>query len=206
MDSGPFDIVIFPPPEIRDQAIDLSKFASKWGTYFELSDNGPFPHISMYQAEFPLSNLNDIKSKLASFASSANRFSLSPIDGIYKQEDQTYLEVQYEASEVLVKFQTEIMELLNRFRNGLLRDSDKNRFADLSEEQKSNLKEWGYRLNGESFRPHMTISRLNSPDQVELNEFTEMNFNFTASQIGLFKLGPHGTCVEEVALFDLNLA
>jgi hypothetical protein len=203
MKSGPFDIVIVPPRNINGQAIELSHSLAAWDTYFTLDEAGPFPHISLYQTEFPLDNLEAVKSKLLLYSKHKKSFNIQPVEGTYRKEDKDFVEVQYEPSKELYKLHTEIRELLNPLRNGLMRARDKERLNQVSEIQRENLENWGYRLTGSEFRPHLSLTRLKNPDAMSVSNIQQKDFNFNVGQIGIYDLGEHGTCIRKVATYDL---
>jgi 2'-5' RNA ligase len=202
MASQPLDIVIFPPLNIINNAIDISNFLTGKG-YFTLDEEGPYPHISLYQAEFPVENLEMIKSRLHNIAKSQKHFSIKPPPEPYKKEDKDFIEVSYEKSGELYQLQREILESLNPLRNGLLRTRDKERYNQLSREQRENLDNWGYRSVGNEFRPHLTLTRLKNPDSISGHNLPKKEFSFRVSQIGIFHLEEYGTCIKKVAIYDL---
>jgi hypothetical protein len=202
--STSLNVVIVPPSNISNQAIELSDIVSGWDTYFKLSESGPFPHISLYQAEFPVANIDAIRSKLLAYASAKRSFDISPISEVYKLEDKDFFEVQYLPTDELYELHKDILELLNPLRQGLLRSRDKERFAKLSPDLQKNLEDWGYRLTGSAFRPHLTLARLRDPENVSNASLPKKDFNFQVSQIGLFELGDHGTCVKMIETYKLD--
>jgi 2'-5' RNA ligase len=203
MQSRPYDIVIFPPDSIRAKAIELSDHLSQFDTYIRLSKNGPYPHISLYQAEFPLVNLDKVKTKLTEYVKSKKIFSISPIDQVYQPGGRGYLEVQYPPVGKLLELHQEVIELLNPLREDLMREAEKARFDSLPEDQQENIKKWGYSFTGPYFRPHITLARLKDESPAALASLDKKDFSFNVGQIGIFELGPHGTCVQKVAVYDL---
>jgi hypothetical protein len=204
MDSQPLDVVICPPRIIQQNAIDISHSLAHWDTNFTLTEEGPFPHISLYQAQFPMGNLPEIKLRLNNYAKLVKAFTVKPVPELYEKEDVNYIEVSYEKSIELSKLQFGVIELLNSLRDGLLRARDKERYYQVSPIQRENLDKWGYRSVGDAFRPHLSLTSLKNPDSVSTHGILRKKFAFAVNQIGLFQLGEHGTCINKIALYDLS--
>lgn len=70
--------------------------------------------------------------------------------------------------------------------------------------QKKNILQYGYRSVGQSYTPHLTFTRVRNPQRKVRLATPPQKFSFTASKIGLFYLGQHGTCRKEVMKFNLQ--
>ncbi|MEK7106040.1 MAG: 2'-5' RNA ligase family protein, partial [Patescibacteria group bacterium] len=162
--SHPFDVVIYPPPEIRERAISVSSYLADWGTFFTLDDgeNGPFPHISLYLTEFPLKNLGVIRANLKKYTRIIKPLKVE-FSG-YDKVEKDYIEASYEKSDKLYHLHRDIVRLLNPLREGLIRDRDRERLPQWSKERQESIRLYGYHSAGGEFRPHMSLAKLKNPD------------------------------------------
>jgi len=73
---------------------------------------------------------------------------------------------------------------------------------------RENIKKYGHPLVGDQERPHITITRMKSADDVEraleiLRQEME-NFTFVADRIAVTNVGPHGSCPNIIREFSLT--
>ncbi len=201
MASKPYDIVILPSKELVRQAIELSADLQRFGTHFQLTDIGPFPHISLYMVQLKESDLTKVQEALASIA--ANTPSIALQATRYYQAEG-YIDAQYARTEAVAHLQMAVVEAINPIRNGLL-EEDKRHFLAATGKVRENFERYGYPAVGELFRPHVTFTRFLSGKAIAAESLPESDrFSGVFTRLGLFELGSGGTCVQEVAKFTLG--
>ncbi|MBI4094219.1 MAG: DUF1045 domain-containing protein, partial [Candidatus Liptonbacteria bacterium] len=154
MQSKSFNIVIYPPKEISQKAITVSKELKKKGGLFFLDGKNYFPHVTIYMTEFPVKNIPKVKKVLRNFAAKTKPFHATSLK--YRQSADGYIDVDYRKSKEIKDLQKKVIALLNPLREGLSRPKDEARISELSKAQQRNIKRYGYRGVGAEFFPHIT--------------------------------------------------
>jgi 2'-5' RNA ligase len=202
MQSESLNIVIYPPKEINQKAIAISKQLKKNGNLFILDDLNYFPHVSIYSSDFPLRNIPKIRKALRDFAAETKPFRLTSIKN--RQNKKGFVDVVYRRSRGVRELQKNIIALLNPLREGLLRPRDEARMSQLREVERRNVRRYGYRSVGSEFFPHVTFTRLEKYDKSAFSKIEKSNFSFNVEEMGLFYLGQHGTCRKLIEIFKLK--
>lgn len=201
MNSKPLTIVIYPPSDISERAIVVSKKLKNEHSLFVLDGKKYWPHITLYMTEFPLKNVAEIKKLLKQFSIKTKPFNIHALG--YRQNNDGYVDVEYKKSKVLSELQTKIITLLNPLREGLMREKDKARISNISKSEQKDLENYGYRSIGVKYVPHLTLTRFSKIDQLVLPNNNETDFSFQVRKIGLFYVGDHGSCRELIESYDL---
>lgn len=100
--------------------------------------------------------------------------------------------------------QDRIVKTFNNLRADM-RESDKQKMTDATGLKLENLQKYGYPSIGELFRPHITLTKFPvdiEPDLSILTPATDFTGEFT--RLGLFEMGPNGTCIRKIAEFQLS--
>jgi len=115
-----------------------------------------------------------------------------------------------EKTETLTRLHQELARRLNNLREGQLLPVHQNILEDpeVSDEIKESIREFGNPLAGEQERPHITIAKMKTPEDVAtalviLREAFSGLVTFTASTIAITEVGPYGSCprvLEEIPL------
>ena len=201
-DSKAYNIAIYPPKEIRREAVSLSNNLARRGGLFTLDDKNIFPHVSIYMLELPIDNLEKVIFKLATICKGTKSMSAAS-EGIRENPDG-FIDIPYVCSKELSGFQKNVIEQIDPLREGLIREKDKARLATVGEAERTNILEYGYRYVGAEYVPHLSVSKLPEyKEDVLKGAESGYNFSFSINQIGIFELGDHGTCKKIVKLFDL---
>ena len=202
MQSKSFNIVIYPPREISQKAIAVSKKLKQKGGLFVLDGKNYFPHITIYMTEFPVKNVSKIRKALRDFAAKTKPFRATSLK--YRESADGYIDVDYKKSKEIKNLQKKILALLNPLRENLLRPKDAARMSELSKAQQRSIKRYGYRSVGAEFFPHITFTKLEKFDKSALSKVEKSNFSFDVDKIGFFYLGEYGTCCKLIEIFDLT--
>ncbi len=195
------------PDEVSELAIKLSQGISKeYETYFALDGENYFPHVTIYSPEFPKKNIHEIFRKLEDLVHSSPGLSFFPF--VFFAEEKGFVDIEIENTIELYEFQKRVVEELNGFREGHLRDKYRNGeyLSKLSDDEKRNVEKYGYPLVMNLFRPHITLSRLvdeSKNKEIVSNLNVQLN-PFEVEEIGIFEMGKNGTCTNLVRKFKLN--
>ncbi|MBI2043129.1 DUF1045 domain-containing protein [Candidatus Pacearchaeota archaeon] len=117
----------------------------------------------------------------------------------------TFLFWNSEKNDYLLKVQREFIDAINPLREGLIQPVLKT-LTNVPEEERKNIERYGYPTVGDSFKPHITITRIKSPDDARqsLESLTEYPYSFEADRIVLAYLGAHGTVKKIISGFNLR--
>jgi hypothetical protein len=152
--------------------------------------------------------LAEIASNIAPIPAVASRYQCNTGEASF--------EVQKKISTQLLDAQEQVVHVLNPLRNGLMleRDPAGNDVSSMLEQhdaaaesiRKTGYGEYGNPKQGGTFRPHDTTNWFELGTQVDasssdLPPISEFDGNYTA--IGLFVLGPHGTCPQLLMSYTL---
>ena len=200
------NVALFPSVAVGQQAIEWSKNVSThFKTKYVLDWQTCHPHITLYQAHYPINNLAIVQESLAKVTQKFSQFdidmqSFSALSGF----------VFYDAakSTELVSLHIAVLETLNPLREGILTAADRQILTDsrVHEKIKQNIQQYAYAFAKESYTPHMSITRL--VDYQEANKAKKLLqtkvMQFTAHELLLTNVGDDGTCNEIYARFPLQ--
>lgn len=193
------DIVLLPSADLAQKAIAASKQLEPSGTLFTLSNQGPFPHISLYMTQLKSTDIEDASRRLAAVAASMQAFDL--IAESYFQE-AGYIDPSYAKTPALENLQMQVIDAINPIRDGM-REKDKARLLTAEGVARSNLEQYGYRGVGELFRPHMTLTRFASDDPIDVSILPPVGlFSGQFASLALCEMGNNGTCVRKIVTFN----
>lgn len=189
------NIAILPSPGVRDLAITLSqKVAQNFQTEFVLDEQKFMPHITVYQAHFPVNNIEKIKDVLDQIAHSTAPFGVTL--GEFSISHDTFLFWNAQVSENLRRLHDQIVENNNHLREGLILPVLAT-VTGLTEDDKVDMQNYGSLLIGSRFRPHITITRLSDQKDEEnvMKSLRKFNYKaiFEVNELILGYLGPNGT-------------
>ena len=196
-----FNIVIVPPASIKRRAIALSKSLKSKDSLFNLDNVNHFPHLTIYMAVFPITELPKIKAMLHKTVKKIRAFNI--VSTKYRVAKSGYVDIAYTKSAAINKLQMVVIKNLNGFRGGHIRKSDQQKLASLTKSEQDNIKKYGYRAVGKNYVPHLTLARFKKLDKKIIKGMKWRDFSFKVNAIGLYYLGNHGTCRQEIAKFNL---
>jgi len=200
--SGPFNIAICPPPGISARAMELSRLLQGRGGLFTLNKRSRIPHVTLYMAELPLENVRRAASALKDFSSQTSPFEIEFLS--YKENKNGYVDVRFRESPELLRLHKRVVDLINPLREGLIRNRDREKMGELSKSERRNLELYGSRRVGSRLDPHLTLTKLREDQGRVISGLPQHNFSFRVTRIGLFHLGPHGTCRRLIRGFCLS--
>jgi hypothetical protein len=197
-----FDIVILPPPEVRDHAIALSRALRKYGSKFVLGRRRYLPHVSLYHIPVRAEDFRRFAAVVRSVAAShrGGALKLVEIEMPVMMTDkpawlrrlhldlvratQPFFDRSYGAEEL---WSVEYMPPALRAR------------------ARANLRKYGSPMIGEVFRPHITLTSF--ADKARAAEISPPPFEhmrFQVDAIAICELGPSHSCQRVVRRFRLR--
>jgi len=204
MNTIPCDIVLLPEETLAERAIRASQLLEPFGTHFTLKVGEYYPHASLYMCQVAVDDLPKIEHALQQLAEALKPFDLSAVRYALGQGFAVgYVDPEYAVTDELRAAQEAIIAAINPLRAGM-RESDIAKMKDATGVKLENLQKYGFPSVGELFRPHMTLTRLkeNQPEALDvLPDISTFNGKFT--RLGLFEMGPNGTCVRPLSIIEL---
>ncbi|MFI6921863.1 cytochrome c oxidase assembly protein [Nonomuraea spiralis] len=207
-----YDVVLLPPHDVNARAVHLSRqCADAAPAEFVLREDGLYPHISLYMANFTPAQL---KEAVALLHDLSRRTPGMLLEGdSFAANEHGMVELFYRKTDAIIQLQEEIVAALNPLREGLRHRDPVGRV--LAEHRltappvaRANLDLYGYDEIGDLFRPHITLTRLQRPDDRLDQAILSAPSSFTAaySTLALCVMGEHGTCTDIVETFTLDTA
>lgn len=188
------NIAILASGEVANQAIKMSQqVASKYPTEFVLDRERFLPHVTVYQAHFPVRNIPQIQEKLKVLTAGKSPFNIS--FGELAISLDTFLWWNCSGNGRLREFHDQVVRKLNPLREGLILPHLAT-VTGMTEEDKQDMQEFGALKIGPRFSPHITITRLsNSQDSANAVKSLDLYHRATleAEELVLGYLGPNGT-------------
>lgn len=201
-DSVLLNIVLLPDKLVNKEIINFSKSVSKLSPVeFKLNQTNNFPHITIYQAEFPKSNLKKIVSTIKYSTSKINRFNLT-LNKISFFNNFLFWNIK--KTDKILKIHESIVEKLNPLRKGLIK-KDLFKVKNLYNGYKNDIKKYGSLLIGKNYIPHMTITcfkKILDKNKI-LSSLKDHNRKINIKSIYIGILGKFGTVNKILYRFDL---
>lgn len=200
------NITVRPTVEIQEAAIKLSKqIADETGAYFILDNINYFPHITIYSPELPEKNKAQIFESIEEIASNSLPFEAT-IDKLSTHKG--YIDYQIKKDENWLKLHEQIINTINPLRENHIRAkfSNPEELAKLTEEQQNYILKFGYPEVFNTYRPHVTISRIRDENKAEAL-ISKLEFNpttFLANNLTVFTMGEHGTCTSIIKEYNFK--
>jgi hypothetical protein len=201
LNSLPYNIVLLPGKDIENKAIAASKKLEQFGTLFTLEIGKFYPHVSVYMVQLRSDDLPKVEQTLAEIAATTEPINLN--SSKYYQV-KNFIDADYNKPAKLTELQMSIVNAINPIRDGL-RENDKERMKEATGLALENFRQYGWNTIGELYRPHLTLTRfiqaVESPEAVLPNP---SEFNGLFPKLGLFAMGENGTCIKQLAEFNLG--
>jgi 2'-5' RNA ligase len=204
INSTQLNIAIIPPDDISNEAIRMSKMiADSLESEFVLNVRSLIPHITIYQAEYPNKNINELKTIVKEISSKKSfKITLDEIIIFYN----TFLFWKCKKDDNIESIQREVVQLANPLREGLILGQLAS-IRGLSEENRHDVENFGSLLIGSRYIPHITVTRLKREVDSKkvvavLGESRKRSFMIKSIILG--SLGPHGTVTNIVERFNFK--
>lgn len=197
-----YDVVVIPPSEIVKQTVALSHALAPLGTFFIVDGMTLQPHISLYHVPLVESSLQTVVTTLGAVLRTTKPFPLE--QETYYPDQGVWVGVRYVASKPILDLHTLVIDALKGCR--VLEDDTRyaERWPEMNPEERKNLKACGWAHAYTRYSPHITFTKLKTPQVDVLAHLPQYEFSFIADHVGLYELGEHGTTTHLIADFWLK--
>jgi hypothetical protein len=196
-----FDVVILPPPDIRDYAIELSKRLRKYGSKFVLGKRRYIPHISLYHIPVTPQNFQP-------FCDAVENVAANIAAGELRLKNVQLPLLMTEKPAWLRKLHLDVVRNTNRFFDwdyGAEGSISTERFVGKRRVQGEEYREkYGSPLIGALFQPHITLTSFE--DKSVMDDIPPLPLkpaSFRVDAIHICELGPSHSCQRIVARFPV---
>jgi 2'-5' RNA ligase superfamily protein len=198
-------ITLIPPKEICQEVVNLNHMLAQKYSVRPIQGNPEwYAHISLYNADFPYSKIEEIKNILAHLAKELPPIILVPEQISTKGR---YVSVNFIKNEALKNIHEQIVGKLNPLREGLVKSKYIEKREFYTEQELSNAREYGYSFSMDLFIPHMTVAAMeNLEDVPSVAQEVVWDKSFTSTKISMrvaFK-NDEDMRVTEDTFFDLG--
>lgn len=205
IDAVDLNVVLFPDEKTRQAVIEWSNdLSQKFNTYFALDGINFNPHITLYQARYPIKNQDEVIKRIGSFVDKANPFTVT-MTGF--SEHWGFIFADVDVSPELRVLHDEVVDSLNDLREGEIASTVKG-LSGLTKEQEEAVLKYGYIYAKDTFTvPHITLTRLKNPKQkdITLRSLETLNpFSFVARTLAIAPTAEHGTCPKPIKTFYIK--
>ena len=205
VDAIDLNVVLFPDEKTRQTVIKWSNdLSQKFDTYFILDGINFNPHITLYQARYPVKNQEELMKRIERFVEKSHPFTVT-MTGF--SEHWGFIFADVEVSPQLRTIHDSVVDSLNELREGEIASTVKG-LTDLTKEQKDAVDKYGYIYAKDTFTvPHITLTRLKDPKQKDaaLRSLEALSpFSFVARTIAIAPTAEHGTCPQPIKTFYIK--
>ncbi|MBD3363030.1 hypothetical protein GF362_04895 [Candidatus Dojkabacteria bacterium] len=202
------NINLIPSDSINKEVIKFArKISRNTSPLFILDNKFNFVHLTLYSPAFPKSNLKKILLEIEQLSSYFNDInsSFTSIDS-----HKGYIEIKVDLSPELFNVHKQIIKKINPLRNGYIRtkySSMSPYFKEMNDEQIANIKRYGMPNIMNLYRPHITLIRLHDFRKAKelASELKWRLQRFKSNTLGVFDMGPDGTCTHLIKKFKLGV-
>lgn len=198
MESLSCSVVILPPEQIVDRAIELS---TQLSGVFTLNHENKLPHITMYMCELPVANIEKARAAVRAVLQDATAVSLN-FTGY--SVSMSYAFADFEPTQELFALQAKLIEAVNPLREGLIRSTDAARIDTLTPAEQEGIRQSGYRMAGGNYEPHMSLTKLVGDESVMQQLPQDLDLSFAANTLAFVFTGENGTCREVIERYELK--
>ena len=200
------NIAILPSSGVSELAIALSqKVGQNFPTEFTLNHERYMPHVTIYQAHFPLKNIPLLVNELKGITSATEPFRINMEEFTISYD--TFIFWICERSQALQSLHEEVVGRTNPLREGSILPH-LTQVTGLTEDDKIDMQRYGALGIGPGFRPHLTISRFSDFNDANaaINSLKEVNNKaiFEVKELILGYLGQSGTVNGVIETFKLR--
>jgi len=200
MNSASVNVIIVPDNSTLQKVRALGKILGEnYESYYTIADITFIPHATIYQAQYPVRNLEKVKDELTKITESFKPFDVSL--GPY-QNFHGYIWWNISENEGLNRLHKQIVDRLNPLREGLLlphftsvgyKTGEK-----FTEKEAEIVRKYGSPVVDYLFQPHITLARLKKDiEESDLyRTLGKAESSFYVSEILIGEMGDHGTLIK----------
>ncbi len=204
----PCDIVLLPDNAQSALALQASQLLAPQGGLTVLDNQNFYAHASLYMFQMALDNVETCVAALQKLAANSTPQQLAQAGYYYLDSGfgKGYVDIGFSQNTAVNDLQHRVIAVFNELRSGM-RESDKNKMSDASGLKLENLQQYGYPSIGELFRPHITLTKFPAEIEPDLSVLPPASgFTGGFARLGLFEMGANGTCIRQIAAFELGAA
>jgi hypothetical protein len=214
------NLALIPQTELASRHIAFSRqMAGRYRPVIQLNGVTPrvafTPHVTIYQVPVQVRDLDGLRAALLDLAAKAPQLWLTATE--YRSNpDEGSFEIRYGAADRLMELQDDTISAVNPLRGDLLLERDPagrllSERIDESGLAGDNIRRTGFDAVGDPthgglFYPHVTLNWFEPGTPVELNATDWpplLHFDGRFVALGIFLLGPYGTCAQRLAALPL---
>jgi hypothetical protein len=210
------NLALIPDEALANRHVALSKqMAQQYPTVIQLNGVMPrvafAPHVTLYQVPVRVCDLPELRTALSQVASKTKQLALTATEYGSNANEGSF-EIRYDGPAQLMDLQSETIAVVNPLRGDLLleRDPAGREMRDRIEESGTagdNIRATGFDAVGDPtegglFHAHVTINWFELGTAVALPDDrlpTLSHFDGRFRALGIFLLGPYGTCAQRLA-------
>jgi hypothetical protein len=193
------NLAIIPPFEVAERATNLSQELHQQGGMFALDGAERFPHLTVYMARFAPENVIPALEVFERALANQQSFQLLSTGYFYTEGD--YAEIEFAKSPELMDLQVRITGAAQPFRIQNDEPPYRNYSGPFSEEQRSNVRNTGYDLSGELYRPHISLTKFDKPHPEVVDALPPADYSFAAILLGWYYADEYGACTTLIRQF-----
>ena len=195
MYSNYFDVVIIPPLNIREYAIQISQqIGGKGKGEFVLGRNRFIPHISLYHIPVKKRQITEFKKTLKKIISESKKGNLNLKNLKAPKEGSLWIEVN--RPQWLVNLHQKIVEETLVFSDPEF-NAKKVWGSTYNAIQKNLIHEYGSPYVGRYFQPHITLTILKDKES-NWKKVVFQPKKFRVSSVSVYQLGPYHSCQKKI--------
>lgn len=209
MDSLPVDVIIVPDDKTQRKARELGKIiADNFDYYYTIADNRLIPHATVYQAQYPVKNLEKIKNKLKNLSAEFKPFEVSI--GPY-QNHHGYIWWNFQENENISSLHLRLLRELNPLRENLLlpflTPKGYKTGEEFTKEEAENVRKYGAVVVDKLFKPHLTLAKLKKDveESTLYKVLRKADCKFKVSKISIGKMGDYGTVTKVLEKYSMKI-
>jgi hypothetical protein len=214
------NLALIPETDLASRHITFSRhMAARYRSLIQLNGVTPkvafTPHVTLYQVPVQARDLPGLHAALGDVAAKAPQLSLSATE--YRSNpDEGSFEVRYASAARLMELQGDTIAVVNPMRGDLLleRDPAGRSLSERIDEPGlagDNIRRTGFDAVGDPaygglFYPHVTTNWFEPGTSVDLTDadwLSLSHFDGRFVALGIFVLGPYGTCAQRLAALPL---
>jgi hypothetical protein len=187
-----FDVVILPPPPVRDHAIALSRKLQKYGARFVLGRRRYIPHISLY-------HIPVLPHDFEAFAATVERVAGTHRGGDLRLREIEMPIVMTDKPAWLKKLHLDVVHATSKYFDWKYGAEDLWSVdylpSNLKVRAEGYLKKYGSPMIDAVFRPHITLTSFE--DKSVAKDIPPLEFEplvFHVDQVSICELGPSHSC------------
>lgn len=154
-------VIITLPEQILSE---LQENMNKLEHEFETAWSLPEPHITLYQAKFPISQKDAVIDQLTQICS---QFAAPELKCVWPNIKNNYVGIAFQRSDSLMLLHEKVVKTLNPIRNGTIKSVYIERRSEFSQLEQEMIDTRGYPYVFDNYMPHSALVLLAKTDDID---------------------------------------